>query len=146
MNHTPALNHYLANLIVLALKTYHLGWYVTGTHALAIQNFSDTLSVDLFNAYTHLSKLMLHTNKDPISTTASFARETTLQETSECITDPLVATHIILDDMAQMKSLATVLLAQAELENESSIVTFMEAQVIFFSKHLYFLKSICFNI
>lgn len=144
MNLQMALNQYLANLIILAFKTYQLGWHVSGTHATAVQNFSNTLYVDLFRAYTKLAKLMLLSNHAPIATLADFTRVSTLMELPNPVTDPLTATEIICQDLTQMKTLASIILDQSE--NDLSLASFMESQMVFLSKHVYFLKSICFNI
>ncbi|MBC8589806.1 Dps family protein [Wansuia hejianensis] len=141
MKHVNLLQKYLANLGVMNVKLHNIHWNVIGPQFMEVHKFTEEIYDSLFEDFDQVAELLKMKNEMPLSTMASFLKESSIEEIEAKDFSVKESLEILKKDMEIMKELAVEIRNLADEEGDFETVAIFEDYVGEYSKNLWFLSS-----
>ena len=141
MKHLELLQEYLANSAVLNIKMHNIHWNVVGLQFVQIHNFTEDFYDKLFADLDEVAELLKMKNVMPLSTMAEYLEKSTIEEIKAKDFSIKESLEIVKKDMDSMKDLAVNIRNLADEEGDFETVAIFEDHVAYYSKNLWFVKS-----
>jgi starvation-inducible DNA-binding protein len=141
MKHLNLLQKYLANSAVLNIKMHNIHWNVVGLQFIKVHEFTEGFYDKLFEDLDEVAELLKMKNEMPLSTMAEYLENSTIEEVQAKDFTIKESLEILKNDMDLMRNLAIEIRNLADEENDFETVAIFEEYVAYYSKNLWFVKS-----
>nr|WP_300002782.1 DNA starvation/stationary phase protection protein [Tissierella sp.] len=141
MKHLELLQKYLANSAVLNIKMHNIHWNVVGLEFIKIHEFTEEFYDELFDHLDEVAELLKMKNEMPLSTMAEYLEKSEIKEVEAKDFSIKESLEIVEKDMESMKTLAVDIRNLADEEGDFETVAMFEDYVAYYSKNLWFVKS-----
>ena len=141
MKHLESLQKYLANSAVLNIKMHNIHWNVVGLEFIKIHDFTEEFYDTLFDHLDEVAELLKMKNEMPLSTMAEYLEKSDIKEVKAKDFSIKESLEIVEKDMDLMRTLAVNIRNMADEEGDFETVAMFEDYVAYYSKNLWFVKS-----
>lgn len=141
MKNYENLQSYLSNLAVLNTKLHNLHWNIEGREFIQIHEYTEKLYDEFFVMFDDIAEIMKMKGEMPLVKMNDYLDNATIEElpakkfTYDEVIDAVEA------DLKEMKSLATRIRNEADEDGDFEVVAELEDHVAFYSKNLWFIRS-----
>ena len=141
MENYDNLQTYLSNFAVLNAKLHNLHWNVEAKQFVQLHEFTEELYDEFFVMFDDIAELMKMKGEMPLVKMNDYVEHATIEELPAKTFSYDEVINAVEADLKEMKSLAVKIREEADEVDDFEVVGEMEDHVAFYSKNLWFIRS-----
>lgn len=134
-------NKYLADLAVLTFKLHNLHWNVQGNAFVAVHEFTESIYDQTFAFLDTVAEHQKIFGVTPDSRLSDYLVNAEIKEIDARVFGDNEALQIVADDLQILRRTAVELRAASDAEGWFSAVSFLEEQIAYYDKQLWFIRA-----
>ncbi len=141
MKNYKKMQTYLANLAVLNAKLHNIHWNVEGKEFMQVHKFTEEIYEDLFEKLDEIAELLKMKGEMPLVKMNDYADKATISEEDSRSFQTEESLELVLEDLKEMKKMATEIRNAADEDGDFQVVGEMEEHVDYYSLKIWFVES-----